>query len=79
MKVEKKKRKRAAQEEEEEEEDGELGDLYFRGIAAYFVETGIQPRRLQVSSSSYALDCICGDANGMCLCVSGGLSIAYLP
>ncbi|XP_073395430.1 DNA polymerase lambda isoform X2 [Physcomitrium patens] len=48
MKVEKKKRKRAAQEEEEEEEDGELGDLYFRGIAAYFVETGIQPRRLQI-------------------------------
>jgi hypothetical protein len=28
--------------------DGEAGDLFFQGISAHFVETGIQLRRLQV-------------------------------
>lgn len=31
---------------------GGAGELYFKGIAAYFVETGIQPRRLQVNKHS---------------------------
>lgn len=37
--------------------DGEAGhvDLFFTGIAAFFVETGIQPRRLQVCTPSLFL------------------------